>query len=1065
MKSAATIRLLTSSNNQTGDLFTRLMDHFFIALGYKELRHDVAKPGREIDVSGEHRTARYQMRAECKAHKRKMGGDEVGKFRGALYAEQIEAGEKKIAGYFISLGGFKQSAIEQENRLGDKGIVLVDAARIIEELETGHVLVSDVKATSQAGRCVELAKLKDAEIESIELLGHEMGYVKAVYYGHNKQLTHFALIHADGTPLAIEPAQTLIEADAESGGNLHELQYLPPAPIEPDQQELEQSALASYRKWIGDECGFIQLDGLPINEQLGPRKLQLEKLFVPLRAELVPGLNENEAVDDLLDAEQPIGDLLEATNHLALLGAPGAGKSTLLKRLATAYAFPERQAEVDDNLPEEEWLPLFLRCRELRDRTAHPIVKILEDIPAQLGMPEPEVPGFKRVLHEALRTGKVLLLVDGLDEISDEADRKNFANNLRRLLVFYPQIKMVVTSRPAGFRIVAGVIADVCHQADLSPLNEDDITALCLHWHIEVYQDTPQVREEADSLADDIIFTHSIFSLAQNPLLLTTLLVVKRSIGELPTNRAALYGEAVNVLIKTWNIEGFATLNINTKEALAQLSYIACTMMEQGIQQVSQTALLQLLKEAREVLSDELQYNRTAPEVFIEQIEYRSSLLMLTGRKVIDGELQPLYEFRHLTFQEFLAARGYVKEQHARREEELSLVELLQPHFKNGKWQEVIPLAAALAERKAEPVVRQLVEQCELVDDVDQEIEEVGLLLQCILDEVTISTKTLQAALRQLARFADEEKISEMLLNLLNGRSGQLLTELTEREYLNGNARFEDYASLLREICYIGLTGDEISGIGYEEWEVTNFCEETLEKFAKGDRRKSIEAALQLSGLSHSWFIQKVRLPAKDRVLPIDAQQQEQLVAYLRAMLVSEDYPSIHAAAWALASGLQVIRLTDDRNKELLVLLVQVWRDAQEFAVTSRMIAWALMRVNMLQRDVLRGSSLSVAEYAAFLRVKSALIVPDDDNIEAKAAALVGWYLRGPLLDHELAALVSQLYRKYEVPGRYMFFNEDQDEIRRSEKMFLELGIAGRDEFEERRRRYEQYEKDNPPLF
>src|SRR5262249_20885814 len=77
-------------------------------------------------------------------------------------------------------------------------------------------------------------------------------------------------------------------------------------------------------------------------------------------------------------------------------------------------------------------------------------------------------------------------------------------------------------------------------------------------------------------------------------------------------------------------------------------------------------------------LEAELQFARFSPEQFIERIEYRSSLLMQTGHERIDGVLQPVYEFRHLTFQEYLAARGYVEEQYPGRDSGQSLAAVAQ---------------------------------------------------------------------------------------------------------------------------------------------------------------------------------------------------------------------------------------------------------------------------------------------------------------------------------------------------------------------------------------------------
>jgi len=82
------LRLLGATNNARGDLFTRLTGDLFFALGYDDLRFDVNKTGREIDIQGQHRTLPRRLVAECKAHKKKMGGADVSKFFGIVSTER-----------------------------------------------------------------------------------------------------------------------------------------------------------------------------------------------------------------------------------------------------------------------------------------------------------------------------------------------------------------------------------------------------------------------------------------------------------------------------------------------------------------------------------------------------------------------------------------------------------------------------------------------------------------------------------------------------------------------------------------------------------------------------------------------------------------------------------------------------------------------------------------------------------------------------------------------------------------------------------------------------------------
>lgn len=267
-------------------------------------------------------------------------------------------------------------------------------------------------------------------------------------------------------------------------------------------------------------------------------------------------------------------------------------------------------------------------------------------------------------------------------------------------------------------------------------------------------------------------------------------MVVKRWIGELPRVRAALYREAIRVLVRTWNVEGYEPLD--EEETLAQLSYVACAMFEQGKQQIGQKELLELLQSAHVELEAELQFARESPTKLIERIEYRSSLLMQSGHKDLDGGLEPVYEFRHLTFQEYLAARGYVEEQYPGRKTGRALSELLEPHFQETDWREVISLAAVLAGRKSERIIELLIKACERLKPLDNLslAESLSrLLFQCLLDEVQVTPSTLRAAFLQLIVF--HERLAAYgfwsLDALLKGKFGVLFDDLILQEYLRNS--------------------------------------------------------------------------------------------------------------------------------------------------------------------------------------------------------------------------------------------------------------------------------------
>src|SRR6202008_869703 len=128
-----------------------------------------------------------------------------------------------------------------------------------------------------------------------------------------------------------------------------------------------------------------------------------------------------------------------------------------------------------------------------------------------------------------------------------------------------------------GFSLVAPSLARFCVRWRVAPLDSDAIAALCGHWHRLMTGDSPEAQEESKHVAELLVQNESLRRLAENPLLLTMLLVVKHGAGRLPPDRVSLYDRAVEVLLDTWNIKGHEPLN--PREAGPQLAYIAFEMM------------------------------------------------------------------------------------------------------------------------------------------------------------------------------------------------------------------------------------------------------------------------------------------------------------------------------------------------------------------------------------------------------------------------------------------------------------------------------------------------------
>jgi len=562
--------------------------------------------------------------------------------------------------------------------------------------------------------------------------------------------------------------------------------FRPPAPKEKAstlrpslnaERNLGDKAIRNYRQFLVRDCGQMTIEGVRADLDTAQRRFDLERLYVPLNVSPSPPAfalsdpDRDRKLQAWLEEHKnplPFATAFARHKRLALLALPGGGKTLLLKRLAVAYADPDRRQEASDSLPDLKLSPVLIRCREWREHIHKPIPKLLDSISDITG--DGSLAGLSTGLAPLLSQGKLLLLVDGLDEIHDDAARSVFVDNLEKFLDTYPKIHLVVTSREAGFSLVAPSIARFCEQWRIASLDEAAIRLLCDHWHRLMTGDAPEALTESGEVATLVLNNPAVRRLAENPLLLTMLLVVKHGAGRLPPDRVSLYGRAVEVLLDTWNIKGHEPLN--PKEAVPQLAFLALQLMKAGQQTATERELLRLLDEARENVPQIRRYASDRPHEFLKRVELRSSLLVEAGHQIENGQAVPFYQFRHLTFQEYLAAVAAVEGHYINYKPSDTALTPIEPHLLLDEWKEVVPMSAVLARKQAEPLMAALVREARIVQrrvaatgffprdaartghGLSPIPSAAGRLTQCLVEEAEAAPDTLISALQLVVFFA-----------------------------------------------------------------------------------------------------------------------------------------------------------------------------------------------------------------------------------------------------------------------------------------------------------------------
>lgn len=468
-----------------------------------------------------------------------------------------------------------------------------------------------------------------------------------------------------------------------------------------------------YRDLILGACDVIGLASLPRAEERLALAPDLRRLYVPLRVKTVMTAETQARRKDLAAVESrrvSLGEKLGEVRRLVVLGEPGAGKTTLLHWLATAYVLRLKSIRewlsLPDagKLPPEPFLPVVISCRDLdAEALAGSLDDILRHTLRRTEMSDGEARDLLARLREQLPLGRVLLLFDGLDAVAGLAARVRFCRQIEQISAAFPKTPIVVTSRPAGYRDMGFRLSRGFEHVEICELSREDKETFAHLWFQLTEPRLDRRERQAEDLIRGLHSSNRIERLTGNPMLLTTLALVNHKVGKLPQRRADLYWEAVQMLLQ-WGGEP-----VELWEALPQLEYLAWAMSDRGVQQLPENEVLGLLEELRRTLPATSPVQARSAADFLRLLERRTGILRRGGEGRYLGMTVPVFEFRHLTFQEYLAARALVDGHVPGRDSQRSLADSVRSlagrtiTMPDGEvavsehWRETLRLCAACA--------------------------------------------------------------------------------------------------------------------------------------------------------------------------------------------------------------------------------------------------------------------------------------------------------------------------------------------------------------------------------
>jgi HEAT repeat protein len=316
-----------------------------------------------------------------------------------------------------------------------------------------------------------------------------------------------------------------------------------------------------------------------------------------------------------------------AADHVLLVGRPGSGKSTALARLL----LQEAEIALEDRLAK---IPVLVELRYLPSEANES--SVCDRIRAFMLKHDPELQLDVAAVENLLRQGRLLLLVDGVNELPSDRSRHQ-VNKFRQ--DYQKTCPMIFTTR----ELIAGGDLGIARQLEMQPLTESQMQKFVMAY-------LPTLGEK---LLQQL--SGRLREFGQTPLLLWMLCLLFRQTEQIPPN----LGTVFRAFTKTYEKESVRNYEVDVFKGSIQplsdsslwkdaLKHLASKMM-QGSSPVDFRVVIskdEILQEFKILFKDEPYPPKLARDCLDDLLKYH----------LIQVDNEDKVEFRHQLIQEYYAA-------------------------------------------------------------------------------------------------------------------------------------------------------------------------------------------------------------------------------------------------------------------------------------------------------------------------------------------------------------------------------------------------------------------------
>jgi hypothetical protein len=398
--------------------------------------------------------------------------------------------------------------------------------------------------------------------------------------------------------------------------------------------------------------------------------------------------------------------------YLMVLGQPGAGKSTFLKKIGLSALLGKEDRSrhhLQTQLPglkpgviEKQQLLTGTIEPQVEELYVHGLIPVLIELKrcdsekidlVEKIQSELETCGFESanmLTQTLLSKGGMLILLDGLDEIPSQHLNRAITQ-IQDFVNKYKDNRFIISCRTAAYQGGFNNLVNV----EMADFDDEQIQQFINNWFCREQDLDVAVAESCWQLLNADGY-QSTKELAHTPLLLTFLCLVFDESQVFPKNRAALYKDALDILLRRWAAEKRIQRDPIYKDLTIQLEEMLLAKI--AYDQFSQDRLFFDKQTVINEIQGYLAENLNAPkhldgENVLRAIQIQQGILV--------GRSSDTLSFSHLTLQEYLTAQYIVDRQ--------LIDELVSQHLTDSRWHEVFLLVAGLMRNGGDTLLEKMV--------------------------------------------------------------------------------------------------------------------------------------------------------------------------------------------------------------------------------------------------------------------------------------------------------------------------------------------------------------------